>query len=154
MSSPFVSSSSSDPSDSSSLYYLHRRDGPGSIIVTQVLIGDNYHTWRKSMLMTLSANNKVGFVDGSIAKPLDTYSLFHSWTKCNNMIMSWLFNYLFKEIDASVIYVESAMEVWYDLQGCFPRGNGPRIFQLQKSIASLMQNDLFVSAYFTQIKGL
>ncbi|XP_041025344.1 uncharacterized protein LOC121265732 [Juglans microcarpa x Juglans regia] len=124
-----VSSSPSDPSsDSSSPYYLHHGDSPESILVTQVLIGDNYHTWRRSMLMALTAKNKVGFVDGSIAKPV--------------------------EIAASVIYVESAKKVWSDLQERFSQGNGPRIFQLQKSIASLMQNDLSVSAYFTQMKGL
>ncbi|XP_040998951.1 uncharacterized protein LOC121244808 [Juglans microcarpa x Juglans regia] len=150
-----VSSSPSDPSsDSSSPYYLHHGDSPGSILVTQVLIGNNYHTWRRSMLMALTAKNKVGFVDGSIAKPVGTSSLFHSWTRCNNMILSWLLNSLAKEIAASVIYVESAKEVWSDLQERFSQGNGPRIFQLQKSIASLMQNDLSVSAYFTQMKGL
>ncbi|KAF5478995.1 hypothetical protein F2P56_005510, partial [Juglans regia] len=150
-----VAPSSPDPSsDSSSPYYLHHGDSPGSILVTQVLIGDNYHTWRRSMLMALTAKNKIGFVNGSITKPAVTSPFFHSWTRCNNMILSWLLNSLSKEIAASVIYVESANEVWSDLQERFSQGNGPRIFQLQKSIASLMQNDLSVSAYFTQMKGL
>ncbi|XP_042974886.1 uncharacterized protein LOC122306524 [Carya illinoinensis] len=70
------------------------------------------------------------------------------------MILSWILNSLSKEIAASVIYVESAKEMWSDLQERFSQGNGPQIFGLQKTISSLMQNDLSISAYFTQIKGL
>ncbi|KAF5453072.1 hypothetical protein F2P56_028011 [Juglans regia] len=70
------------------------------------------------------------------------------------MVLSWLLNSISKEIATSVIYVDSAMEMWYDLKERFSQGNGPQIFQLQKSIASLTQDDLFASVYFTQMKGL
>ncbi|KAF5442944.1 hypothetical protein F2P56_035549 [Juglans regia] len=104
--------------------------------------------------MALTVKNKVGFVNGSNVKPSDTSPLFPLWALCNNMILSWILNSLSKEIAASVIYVDSASDMWSDLQERFSQSNGPRIYQLQKSIASLMQNDLYVSAYFTQMKGL
>ncbi|XP_041025357.1 uncharacterized protein LOC121265750 [Juglans microcarpa x Juglans regia] len=86
--------------------------------------------------------------------PPKTSSLFQSWARCNNMVLSWLLNSLSKEIAANIIYVDSAKEMWSDLHERFSQGNGPRIFQLQKSIASFAQDDLSVSAYFTQMKGL
>ncbi|XP_041023988.1 uncharacterized protein LOC121264752 [Juglans microcarpa x Juglans regia] len=104
--------------------------------------------------MALTAKNKLGFIDDSLAKPSNTSPLFHHWTRCNNMLLSWPLNSLSKEIATSVIYVESTMEMWSDLQQRFSQGNGPQIFQLQKSIRSFMQNDLSVSAYYTQMKGL
>ncbi|XP_041009284.1 uncharacterized protein LOC121253319 [Juglans microcarpa x Juglans regia] len=106
------------------------------------------------MSITLTAKNKIGFVDGSILKPTASSSQFSSWIRCNNMVLSWLLNSLSKEIAASVIYEDSAMAMWCDLKYRFSQANGPRIFQLQKAIAFLTQDNLTVSAYFTQIKGL
>ncbi|XP_042974719.1 uncharacterized protein LOC122306356 [Carya illinoinensis] len=140
--------------DPSNPYYLHHGDSPGIMLVTQLLTDNNYNTWRHFMLMALTAKNKVCFIDGSPPSPPDTSPLFPSWTRCNNMVLSWLLNSLSKEIAASVIYVDSAKEMWSDLHERFSQGNGPRIFQLQNSIASLTQDDLSISAYFTQMKGL
>lgn len=72
----------------------------------------------------------------------------------HDMVLSWILNSLSKEIAASVICVDSAMEMWSDLKERFSQGNDPRIFQLQQAIASLTQDDLSASAYFTQMKGL
>ncbi|KAF5478005.1 hypothetical protein F2P56_004602 [Juglans regia] len=46
------------------------------------------------------------------------------------------------------------MAMLCDLKDRFSQANGPRIFQLQKTIACLTQDNLTVSAYFTQMKGL
>ena len=89
--------------DSSNPFFLHHGDNPGFILVTQPLSGDNYHTWHRSMIMALTAKNKIGFVDGSISKPDPTDPLFLSWTRCNNMVLSWLLNSVSKEIAGSII---------------------------------------------------
>jgi len=53
----------------SSPFYLHHGDSPGTLLVSQPLVGNNYHTWKRSMTMALSAKNKLGFIDGSLTKP-------------------------------------------------------------------------------------
>lgn len=63
------SGSNSATDDASSLYYLHQSNSPSLILVSQPLIGDNYASWSKSMVIALSVKNKLGFVDGSIPKP-------------------------------------------------------------------------------------
>ncbi|GMI96544.1 hypothetical protein HRI_003323700 [Hibiscus trionum] len=58
-----------DFNNDANLYYLHQSDNPGMVLVTQPLGNDNYHSWRRSMMMALYAKNKLGFVDESIPAP-------------------------------------------------------------------------------------
>ncbi|XP_040994291.1 uncharacterized protein LOC121240832 [Juglans microcarpa x Juglans regia] len=56
----------------SSPYHLESGVPPSAILVFNVLTGENYHTWSKSMMMALKAKNKIGFVNGSIVRPAST----------------------------------------------------------------------------------
>uniref|UniRef100_A0A2N9I5J0 Integrase catalytic domain-containing protein n=1 Tax=Fagus sylvatica TaxID=28930 RepID=A0A2N9I5J0_FAGSY len=154
---------SANPGDPSSLqrdestnqFFLHHGDSPGTVLVSQPLSGDNYHTWSRSMIMALTAKNKVGFINGTISAPVDqSLPSFNLWTRCNTMVISWLLNSVSKEIASSVIYANTAQEMWEDLKERFAQGNGPRIFEIQKAISSLTQDQCNVSAYFTKLKSL
>jgi hypothetical protein len=96
--------------------YLHHGDSPGSILVTQLLTGDNYYTWSRSMFMALTAKNKLQFINGALPKPHSSDPDFFAWTRCNNMVLSWIINSVSKEIAASVISVDSAETMWNDLR--------------------------------------
>jgi hypothetical protein len=138
-------------------FFLHHSDSPGAILVSQQLTGDNYSTWKRAMLMALTTKNKFSFVNGSLPKPLDLLDfdpLSFSWCRYNNMVLSWLINSISKEIATNIIYIDSAANMWTDLQDRFPQLNGPRIFQLQQNMSSLFQNNDFVSTYFIALKGL
>uniref|UniRef100_A0A2N9GZ55 Integrase catalytic domain-containing protein n=1 Tax=Fagus sylvatica TaxID=28930 RepID=A0A2N9GZ55_FAGSY len=139
--------------DDSNPCLLTNGDNPGLSLVTQPLTGENYQTWSRSMAMALVAKNKAGFVNGSI-KAVDSSSpQYGSWKRCDTMVLSWLLNSLSKEISASVIYLDTAFEVWQDLKERFSQSNGPRVYQLQKAIASLNQEQSSVSAFYTKLKG-
>ena len=58
------------------------------------------------------------------------------------------------EIADSVIYYPTAHEVWEDLHERFSQSNAPRIFEIQRDIAYLRQEQLPVSTYYTKLKGL
>ncbi|KAL5832253.1 hypothetical protein ACOSQ4_017607 [Xanthoceras sorbifolium] len=136
-------------------YFLHHSDNPGTVLVSQPLIGnENYSTWSHAMLMALSAKNKIAFVDGTLPKPSDKKdSNYIPWVRCNDMLLSWLLNSLSKDIATSVIYMGSIQEVWNDLKDRFSQTNAPRIFQIQQAISSLTQDNLPVGTYFTKLKG-
>lgn len=51
-------------------YFLSYSDNPGIPLVAATLNGDNYRTWSRSMKTALRAKTKLGFIDGSITKPL------------------------------------------------------------------------------------
>ncbi len=62
--------------NASSLFFLHNDDNLGTVLVSQILTGNNFSTWRRFMEMALIAKNKVAFLDGSIPKPSFTDSSF------------------------------------------------------------------------------
>ena len=140
-----------NPSNS---FHLHHSDHPGIVLVTKPLNGDNYGTWNRSMSIALSAKNKTGFIDGSIQKPSSTNKNFSSWKRCNDMVLSWILNSVESDPANSVIYAETAAKVWRDLKERFSQNNAPRLFQIERDIASLQQGSLSVAAYFTKLKGL
>jgi len=123
-------------------------------IVSQPLTGENFNSWSRSMLMALSAKNKLCLIDGSLPKPSDSSTIFKAWTRCNDMVLSWIINSVSKKIAASIIYIDNAEAMWKDLNERFSQGNGPQIFQLQKSIAVITQGSNSVSSYYTQLKSV
>jgi hypothetical protein len=116
---------------------LQHGNSPSSILVSQPLTDENYNSWSRSMLMALSTKSKICLIDGSMSKPYDSSSNFKAWTRCNDMVLSWIINSVSKEIATNIIYIDNAEAMWRDLKERFSQGNGPHIFQLQKSIAAI-----------------
>jgi hypothetical protein len=117
--------------DSSNPFFLHHGDSPGAMIVSKPLNGENYNSWKRAMMMALLAKNKLSFVNGTLPKPSNLYdSQGLAWTRCNNMVLSWLLNSVSTEIANSIIYIDDASEIWNDLQDRFSQHNRPQIFQL------------------------
>ncbi|GLU11356.1 hypothetical protein SLE2022_281110 [Rubroshorea leprosula] len=140
--------------DPDSPYYLHPSDDPGRILVTSPLTGENYHTWKRALQNALYAKNKMGFVDGTLRKPEIDSPNYASWKKCNSMVLSWILNTISKELHDSVAYVDSAREVWNDLQERFSQGNTTRVHELKLELATMVQQDRSVAAYFTKLKPI
>lgn len=53
---------------STSPYHLPKSDSLGTMLLSHVIIGENYHTWSRSVHMALKAKNKIGFVNGTIVR--------------------------------------------------------------------------------------
>ena len=98
--------------DSSNPFFLHHSDSPGTMIVSTPLNGDNYNSWKRAMMMALSAKNKLDFVNGALLKPASLVdSIGSAWTRCNNTVLSWLLNSISKEIATSIIYIDDASDM-------------------------------------------
>ena len=135
--------------------YLHHAESPGAMLVSEVLIGENYHAWVRSMKKVLIAKNKFGFVDGTItlSSPLIKIpAAVDAWIRCDNMVGSWLMKAVSPQIRISITYRDMTLEIWNDLRDTHAQGNEPRVFELQKDIASINQGDSSIIAYFTQLK--
>ncbi|KAG2716582.1 hypothetical protein I3760_03G133200 [Carya illinoinensis] len=74
--------------DDSNPYHLQNGDLPRSMLVSKVLTRDNYHSWCKSMEMTLKAKNKMEFINGAVVQPTDTDPLCAMWDPYNSMVLS------------------------------------------------------------------
>ncbi|KAJ9551410.1 hypothetical protein OSB04_015455 [Centaurea solstitialis] len=150
---PTESPSQTDSSQSSDPFTIHHSDNPTAILVTPHLSGDNYGSWSRAMTMALRAKNTLGFVNGTIKKP-STKNEIAIWERCNDMVSSWLLNSVSPDIRTSIMYTEEASAIWADLDERFSQSNAPKIYQLKQSIATLKQDDLSVSVYFTRLKAL
>ncbi|KAK4576276.1 hypothetical protein RGQ29_027008 [Quercus rubra] len=120
-------------------YFLPAIESPGIVLTSQPLTGpENYLSWTRSVFLALSSRNKFGFVNGSIPQPDLTSPLYNSWSRCNTTVLSWLTNSLSMDLKASVMYINTARDLWIDLRDRLSQGN----------------STLTVSSYFTRFKTL
>jgi hypothetical protein len=76
------------------------------------------------------------------------------WKRCNDMVISWIINTLSKEISESVLYVNTAVQLWKELNERYGQVNGAQLYQLQKNLCSISQGSSGISVYFTKIKSI
>lgn len=77
---------------------------------------------------------------------------FSVWNRCNNMVVSWLVHSVSLPIRKSIIWMDSALDIWNDLKTRYSQGDLSRISDLQVEVASLNQGDLSVTEYFTKLR--
>ncbi|KAL1359800.1 hypothetical protein AAHE18_04G133200 [Arachis hypogaea] len=137
-------------------FFLSSANQPGLTLVTQQITEENYNSWSRAMKKALNAKHKLGFINGLVSRPdpeLDAEQ-FETWQCVNDIVIIWILNSVFKEIVASLVYTDSAEELWNDLKEKFQHGNGSRIFEFKRDLVNLSQGSMTVSQYFTKIKVL
>ncbi|KAI9185188.1 hypothetical protein LWI28_005117 [Acer negundo] len=111
-------------------FFIHHSDNPIAILVSPKLSGDNYNTWLQSISRALQAKNKLGCVDGTITPPTDLVEK-SKWSRCDDLVASWVFNSVTPEIHGSFLYADSVHDIWRDLRDRFAQTNAPKIYQLK-----------------------
>ncbi|XP_075643709.1 uncharacterized protein LOC142614945 [Castanea sativa] len=105
-------------------FFLSSSDVLGSQLVSQPKTGaKNYQSWSRAMIVSLTAKNKIGFLNGTIAIPDASSIEYISWTKCNMTIFSLIINSISREIASSLMYTNNVSEVLLNLQDRFSQGN-------------------------------
>jgi hypothetical protein len=64
--------------------------------------------------------------------------------------VQWILNFVTGEIRSSILYANTAREIWLDLAERFSQSNAPQIYKLKQSISPLKQENMSVSTYFTK----
>ncbi|XP_019241435.1 PREDICTED: uncharacterized protein LOC109221405 [Nicotiana attenuata] len=140
--------------ESSHPLYLSPSDNPGTNLVFSPFDGSGYADWRKSMLISLSAKNKLGFINGKITKPRDDSPYLDIWTRCNDMVMAWLLNSLTKGIRSSVLHSKSAREIWKQLEDMYGQSDIAQLFSLQKRLLETLQGSHDIASYFNSMNAI
>ncbi|CAN1165953.1 hypothetical protein LINPERPRIM_LOCUS34022 [Linum perenne] len=104
------------------------------------------------MRRALMTKNKAGFVDGTELPPDATDPLFPAWQRANGLVLGWLNRAVSPDIAQSVLWLDSARDVWLDLEERFRRSSLVRINDLHDQISSFRQGALSVSSYYTRFK--
>ena len=97
--------------DLAEAYSLHPSDHPGLLLVSITFDGSGFGSWKRAMMIALSTKSKLYFVDDSLVRPALASLDFKKWTKCNDMVMSWILNVLNKNIADSIIYAKTARQM-------------------------------------------
>lgn len=81
--------------------------------------GRGFQGWRRTILIALLAKNEVSFIDGT-CKIIDLNSLeYQPWSRCNDMVTSWLLTSLSKDIADSMIFSKTARDLYIDQEQRF-----------------------------------
>lgn len=66
------------------------------------------------MSIAISAMNKLGFINNTVPMPANQTHLV-LWQRCNDMVISWILNTFNHDIRDSVLYAETAQNLWNEL---------------------------------------
>ncbi|XP_019248708.1 PREDICTED: uncharacterized protein LOC109227977 [Nicotiana attenuata] len=147
-------SSSTYSSNPSSPLHLHSSDVLGSCLVTVPFSGTGYGGWKRSTVVSLSAKNKIAFIDRTCPKLPDNSPTLQQWNRCNNMVISRITNSLTPIIAESVQYSETAESILRRLESRYGAVNGTKVFELNKELAFTSQGSSDIASYFNKLKKL
>ncbi|XP_074265480.1 uncharacterized protein LOC141587914 [Silene latifolia] len=89
---------------------------------------------------------------GLVKKPTNNPLREAAWETCNSLPISWILHNVQPQIKKSVMYSETAKEMWDYLQKQFSVSNGARKFRLKKELDDLEQGDKTICEYFTELR--
>ncbi|XP_024011249.1 uncharacterized protein LOC112086520 [Eutrema salsugineum] len=103
------------------------------------------------MTLSLRIKNKLGFVDGTIPKPHTNDQTSADWSCCNSMVMSWITSSVSDDIRRSIMYLETAQEMWSWLKVTYHGNDGFRVYQIRSQLRGLkQQGSMEIGTYFTK----
>ena len=79
-------------SNLSSVYFLHPSDSSQKL-VNIVFSKRGYANRKRVMIIALSGKNKLGFVDGTLARPTSN-STAKAWDRVDKVVMGWIIGVL------------------------------------------------------------
>lgn len=132
--------------------YIHPSDTLGSPLISFYLLGtENYALWSRAVRSALVMKNKIGFITGACTKESVGVSKEQRWIRCDEIVKNWIMNSVTKDLVSGVIYSNSAIAVWKDLQERFDQIDGTRIFHLHRELCTAKQGTLSISDYYTKM---
>ncbi|XP_059310072.1 uncharacterized protein LOC132061239 [Lycium ferocissimum] len=140
--------------DASHPLYVHPSDNSGIMLVPTPFSGFGYNSWKRNVLIALSAKNKAGLVNGRISKPSEDAHLYDYWVRSNDMVFAWLSNSLSKDIAESVLHCETARDIWKDIEERYGQSNDSWYYQIQREITKVSQGDSVIASHFTRLRRL
>ncbi|XP_056698444.1 uncharacterized protein [Spinacia oleracea] len=131
-----------DPSlNPNSADYLSNSDLNATKLVSIEFEGQYFNDWRRSMMIALSARNKLCFIDGSLNEPASNSTNYRLLCRCNDLVISWMLASLEPKIARSVLYLKTAREIWLELADRYCRESGPQLYSVHQQLSLLVQGE-------------
>ncbi|XP_020546985.1 uncharacterized protein LOC110011335 [Sesamum indicum] len=133
---------------------LQSSDHLGMVMVSAVLTSNNYFAWSRAVKRALTAKMKIDFVDGTVVRPAANTAEFNRWNRIDSVVTTCILNCIKKYLAQSFMYVGSARELWIELEARYGESHNPMIYQLQREIREITQENMSVTEYYTKLKRL
>lgn len=89
------------------------------------LNGSSFLSWKRNVKRALITKNKLGFIEGTLEKPLETNKDYNRWMRCDYMIICWLVNSMNEDIGENFTSIESSEQLWNGICERFDQFHGP-----------------------------
>ncbi|XP_019234896.1 PREDICTED: uncharacterized protein LOC109215314 [Nicotiana attenuata] len=131
---------------------VHPSDVPGTSLLGVPFSGTGFGGWKRSIIVSISARNKIAFIDGNLPRPPINSPECKQWDRVNDMVISWLTSSLSPEIAESVQYSETAESIWRQLNTRYGTFNGTKKFEIKRELAFTCQGALDIASFFNKLK--
>ena len=101
--------------------------------------------------MALNVRNKLGFIDGTIPKPSSLHRDYGAWSRCNDIVATWLMNSVSKEIAQRLLFISTAEGIWKNLLCRFKQDDAPRVYDIEQRLSKIEQGSMDISKYYTAL---
>ncbi|XP_074374804.1 uncharacterized protein LOC141715228 [Apium graveolens] len=132
-----TTSSSNTNQDPMSVYYIHPSDASTTQLVSTKFSGAGFNNLKRSMMLTLSTKNKLGFVNGTVPVPASNSAEYKYWQRCNNLVISWILFNLEEHIGKSLLFLSTAREIWKDMENRFGYASMAQVYSLEQQLLEI-----------------
>lgn len=140
--------------DPSTIYYIHPSDNSTHKFISEVFDGENYSSWKRSMVIGLSTKNKLSFFYGTLPVPSFGDDTYKAWVRCNDLVIGWILGVLGSVTKKSVFFYKTAREMWKDLEERYGQVSSTELYGIQEEISSAHQGTEEIAKFFAKIKVL
>ncbi|XP_058111131.1 uncharacterized protein LOC131254143 [Magnolia sinica] len=130
-------------------------ENPGLKITSSPLTGPNFLQWQQAVRIFIGGKWKLGHITGTLSCLADGDSKKVEWESDDMIVMSWLWNSMADNVRSGLLFLKTVKEIWDTVHELYSDAhNMSRIFQLEKEIASLQQNDKSLTEYYAKLRSL
>jgi len=112
----------------------------------------------KSYSNRFKSKEQIRVIEGTLKWPEkiteQDFSEADAWDLANSMLRSWLLNVIDPKLHLNVAYIETAHEIWQNLEKRYSVVNLLKIHQLKATIANCKQATLDVGDFYNKLTAL
>ncbi|KAK9169094.1 hypothetical protein Syun_001234 [Stephania yunnanensis] len=115
----------------------------------------NYIYWKVQVKAAIRALGLEFFIENKRASVTTDSSIIDEvLSRCDNLLMVWLFSNISKDVIGHVTECESSFEIWKTLESLFAQSSMARVLQLKKKMNNIKKGSSSISEFVLKVKTI